>query len=52
MILTLRLGDQPSDLILTDLLAPLLRDLSMRAANHAKAKRQRKAKEDKRKKKR
>jgi len=34
-----------------DHLTPLLRDLSMRAVNHAKGERLRKAKEDKRKKK-
>ena len=50
MILTLRLGDQPRDLILMDLLAPLLRDPSMRAVNRAEAEWQRKVKEDKRKK--
>ena len=50
MILTLRLGDQPRDLILTDLLAALPRDLSVRAANRTKDEWQRKAKEDERKK--
>ena len=50
MILTLRLGDQLRDLILRNHLAPLLRDLSMRAVNRVEAERQRKAKEDKRKK--
>ena len=50
MILTLRLGDQPRDLILRDHLAPLPRDPSMRAVNRAKAEQQRKTKEDERKK--
>jgi len=50
LILTLRSGDQPRDLILRDHLASLLRDPSVRVANRAKAERQRKAKEDKRKK--
>ena len=50
MILTLRLGDQPRDLILMDHPAPLPRDPSMREVNHAKAERLRKAKEDERKK--
>ena len=50
MTLTLRWGDQPRDLVLTDLLAPLQRDPSMRAVNQAKGERLRKAKEDKRKK--
>ena len=51
MILILRVGDLPRNLILMDLLTPLLRDLSMRAANRVKVERQRKAKEDQRKKK-
>ena len=51
MILTLRLGDQPRDLILRDHPVPLPRDPTVRADNHAEAERQRKAKEDKRKKK-
>ena len=38
------------DLILTDHLAPLPRDSSVRAANRAKGERLKKAKEDKRKK--
>ena len=42
--------DQPRDLVLTDHLASLPRDSSVRATNHAKGKRLRKAKEDKRKK--
>ena len=46
----MRLGDQPRDLILMDLLALLPRDPFVRVANRAKAERQRKAKEDKRKK--
>ena len=39
------------DLIFMDHLAPLRRDSSVRAANHAKGERLRKAKEDQRKKK-
>ena len=50
MILTLRWGDQPRDLILIDHSAPLPWDSSVRAANRAEGERLRKAKEDKRKK--
>ena len=50
LVLTLRRGDQPRDLVLMDHLAPLPRDLSVRAVNHAEGERLKKAKEDKRKK--
>ena len=49
MILTLRLGDQLRDLILRDHPVLLPRHPAVRAANHAEAERQRKAKEDERK---
>ena len=50
MILTLRLGDQPRDLVLTDHPAPLPRDSSVRVANCTEGERLRTVKEDKRKK--
>ena len=46
----MRWGNQLRDLVLIDHLAPLLRDSSVRAANHTKGEWLRKAKEDKRRK--